>query len=514
MTSHADLRLADQLRAAEAELAGGDLERAAAHARELMGWAEDDALHADAVGVLAGAEMRAGRAEDALALLTGEARRVEALEPRRASALRAAAANLHFLRLEANAALEMLYAARDVAGGTPAPFVLGGIAIAETLLARPGVDELLDANVAAMRLDGDYSLAGPMAWHLVVRERLVDAEALVEDALGRLDPRAAPGAVALLLRARAEAALHRGDWAHARAHALEALGLHRAAGHQSAAALALVQLARLDASEGRFDACDERVAEALTFSQAAGADGITAAGRAALGLAALGREDGAASALLLDQVAARLRAGGLVEPNWIPFAGDHVEALLLADRRADAADALEELAPRAAASGRCYGTAMVWRARGLLADDIGSAEAAFQRSLAELAPSGRPFERARTQLAFGERLRRARRRGEARALLRPALATFERLGAIPWAERARRELRLSDAASSRAPGRTDEALTEQERRTALLAAEGHTNNEIAAALTVTAKTVEFHLGNAYRKLGIRRRTEIARALDG
>ena len=120
-----------------------------------------------------------------------------------------------------------------------------------------------------------------------------------------------------------------------------------------------------------------------------------------------------------------------------------------------------------------------------------------------------PFERARTQLAHGGRLRRARRRADARAPLRAALATFESLGAQPWAERARSELSAAGG-RVRAPVATlTAALTPQELQVALLVADGATNRDAATRLFLSAKTIEAHLSSVYRKLGLRSRAQLA-----
>jgi DNA-binding CsgD family transcriptional regulator len=96
---------------------------------------------------------------------------------------------------------------------------------------------------------------------------------------------------------------------------------------------------------------------------------------------------------------------------------------------------------------------------------------------------------------------------EARDRLREALAVFERLGAAPWAERAQSELRAAGGVQ-RAVADSDE-LTAQEARVAVSVARGATNREVAAELFLSPKTVEFHLGRVFRKLGIRSRTELA-----
>jgi DNA-binding NarL/FixJ family response regulator len=136
---------------------------------------------------------------------------------------------------------------------------------------------------------------------------------------------------------------------------------------------------------------------------------------------------------------------------------------------------------------------------------------AFERALELHARVPTPFERARTELCFAESLRRAKRRAEARELLRAALATFEALGAKPWAERARAELRASGQTTRRRTTPFD-SLTAQERVVATLVSQGAKNREAAATLFVSEKTVEFHLANVYRKLGVRSRVELTRAL--
>lgn len=120
------------------------------------------------------------------------------------------------------------------------------------------------------------------------------------------------------------------------------------------------------------------------------------------------------------------------------------------------------------------------------------------------------FERARDELRDGERLRRSRRRGEARPHLRIALGLFKRLDESSWADRARTELLAAGERPGRA-GMSDEhdLLTVQEQRIAALVAEGASNKEIAGRLDVSHKTIEFHLGNVYRKLGIPSRARLA-----
>ncbi|NES27119.1 AAA family ATPase [Micromonospora terminaliae] len=148
-----------------------------------------------------------------------------------------------------------------------------------------------------------------------------------------------------------------------------------------------------------------------------------------------------------------------------------------------------------------WATSLAHRCRALLTGDE-------QDHLLALKAGGRPFEQARTELLYGEWLRRARRRTEARGLLHRALQTFDRLEAAPWAVRARGEL---EATGLRAPQPTASAaadLTPQELQIARLAGQGLSNRDIAAQLFLSPKTVAYHLYKAYPKLGVTGRAEL------
>ncbi len=121
------------------------------------------------------------------------------------------------------------------------------------------------------------------------------------------------------------------------------------------------------------------------------------------------------------------------------------------------------------------------------------------------------FETARTHLAYGARLRRARQRVRAREQLRAALETLDELGACSWAEQARAELAATGETARRRDASTLDQLTPQELQIARLLADGRTTREAAAAVFLSPKTVEYHLRHVYRKLGIRSREELAAA---
>jgi DNA-binding CsgD family transcriptional regulator len=163
---------------------------------------------------------------------------------------------------------------------------------------------------------------------------------------------------------------------------------------------------------------------------------------------------------------------------------------------------------RGGALDRASALAAAWRCRGMLLAARGdgpSAVMALERAIDEHDRVSIPFERGRSLLALGMARRRLKRKRAARETLEDALATFERLGAGIWASQTRREL---ERISGRAPSRDE--LTPTERRVIELVADGRTNKEVAAALFVSPRTVEFHLRNVFRKLHMHSRAELVR----
>jgi DNA-binding CsgD family transcriptional regulator len=161
----------------------------------------------------------------------------------------------------------------------------------------------------------------------------------------------------------------------------------------------------------------------------------------------------------------------------------------------------------ARASGPEWARAVALRCRAQLEEDPDEAERLLARAVA--APGRRPYERARTELALGEHLRRSRRRVEAREHLRAALEGFEQLGAEHLAERTREELRASGQTARRREPSTREDLTQQELQITRLVAQGLSNREVAAQLFLSPRTIDFHLRNVFRKLGVTSRMQLA-----
>jgi len=144
-----------------------------------------------------------------------------------------------------------------------------------------------------------------------------------------------------------------------------------------------------------------------------------------------------------------------------------------------------------------------WRA---LLSEGATATAPFERSLARQARSPRPFLFALTEMLLGEHLRRIRQRSAARPHLRHAVEIFERLDAVPWAARARAELRASGETIRRHDAST--RLTPQELQVAQLVATGASTKKVAAQLYLSPRTVDSHLRQIFTKLGISSRAEI------
>jgi DNA-binding CsgD family transcriptional regulator len=174
-------------------------------------------------------------------------------------------------------------------------------------------------------------------------------------------------------------------------------------------------------------------------------------------------------------------------------------------RRDDAVVVARRYRSEAAAKGQPWAMGRAERTLGMLSQD--GFDSHFEASLGFHRRTLDDFETARTRLAYGARLRRARRRVDARPHLHAALETFENLRAARWADLAAVELGATGETITRRD--RGETLTPQELQVSLLLAEGKTTREVAAALFLSPKTIEYHLRKVYTKLGIRSRAELA-----
>jgi DNA-binding CsgD family transcriptional regulator len=263
--------------------------------------------------------------------------------------------------------------------------------------------------------------------------------------------------------------------------------------------------ARILALQGDEEGCREVADDALRRSVANGIGWAHRNARLALAELELGLGDPRAALAHFDQL-----DPAPVPPLVMTATPDLVDAALRAGDRDRAIAATRQFAQWAPVSRAPFMHGMVARCRAVLAEDGDEAEALFREALALHADDAPPYERARTQLAYGERLRRERRKIEARTQLRAAHEIFEGLGAAPWAERARGELNATGESARKRDASTIDDLTPQELRIAQLVAAGASNRDVAAQIFVSPKTVEYHLRKVFMKLGIASRVELSR----
>ena len=278
----------------------------------------------------------------------------------------------------------------------------------------------------------------------------------------------------------------------------EGLRLARDTGQQRWTDALAEPLTLLAAARGDEKLCHELADEALGRSSTPGWRVPWAT--AALGLLDLGLGRAEAALARLETLAHGRRFFHISATRSTP---DLVEAAVRLGRPEAATEPLELLETWSRNTRQPWTTAMVHRCQALLNGDEGQFRTALE-------VHDRPFDEARTQLLYGEWLRREKRKADSRVQLGACLETFERLGAVPWAERARTELTATGTTIASASGGT--GLTPQETQIVRLAARGLSNKDIAAQLFLSPRTVGHHLYKAYPKLGVLSRGELS-ALD-
>jgi DNA-binding CsgD family transcriptional regulator len=296
-----------------------------------------------------------------------------------------------------------------------------------------------------------------------------------------------------------------GQWAALRSSAEEALSLSISAGQRPLGAVPLGWLTLLAALQGRpaaeYDALLTDLDEAAGQPLGVLADPVHDLMRWAQGTRAA--HDGDTTAALHHLASIRLSTLARL------VALDRIDAAVRAGDREQAAVWVKQLVPFADGTQWPWALAAVDHGRALLAEPA-DAPAVFEAALAHHAqPGARPYDRARTHLAYGEFLRRSQRRVDARAHLRTALETFEDLRAEPLAARASQELRASGETARKRDPSTQLALTPMELQVAGLVRQGLSNKDIAAQCWVSPRTVAFHLRNIFTKAGVTSRGELA-----
>ncbi|HEY1972155.1 MAG TPA: helix-turn-helix transcriptional regulator, partial [Pseudonocardia sp.] len=339
--------------------------------------------------------------------------------------------------------------------------------------------------------------------------RYRDAARLLELLKQACDRESVPTAKAYLLTVDAEMLIWRGRWATALAVAAQASELAELTGRTALTGFIRATTARIHASRGDAEQCREDADAALTVAHLTGIRGMRVYAHAALGLSALsagGPE--AAVAELLEADAVR-RDCGLRDPATVPFAADLIEALAQAGETARARSVLAEHAGLAERSGTAWACAVMARCAALLQTNPDQADAQFAQAV-RLHPPEVPFDLARTRLCWAEHRLRRGDAGGARALLSAALSVFFFLQATPWATRARAAMRACGDIPPPVAGPSLAALSAQEHNCAVAIAEGKSNRQVATALFISPKTVEYHLSKIYAKLGINSRTQLTR----
>jgi DNA-binding CsgD family transcriptional regulator len=299
--------------------------------------------------------------------------------------------------------------------------------------------------------------------------------------------------------------LRLGRWADAAMHASEALRL-REMGDVASTATSLFVLSRIAGAQGRDDEARRLGAEASRLAYEQGAQSIVAAAAANLGGLEMGHGR-YEEAFAHFQAAARADAwpeGKLGAANW---AGDLVAASVQTGRLDVATSVVEKMESWSRGAAPAWAHVAAHRARALLSKGD-QALAEFEAAVSVKGDDVHTFEMAKTQLEFGEALRRLRLKTEARRQLRAAQDVFAELEAQPWLDRAQAELRATGVSVATHQAGAADQLTPQELQIARLGALGMSNREIAGKLFLSPRTVGFHLSNVFGKLGIASRGEL------
>jgi DNA-binding CsgD family transcriptional regulator/tetratricopeptide (TPR) repeat protein len=303
-----------------------------------------------------------------------------------------------------------------------------------------------------------------------------------------------------------------GDHVGAYADAGEGAELAEHLGYVAEGAIAFEQLAWQSAARGLHEDSRSALVRARTLLDRAETTNVAAHHALTAAFCAMCRGD---MAEVVDVLEARLEVDGGVGSmgEALGVAPLLVEAYVSLGRVAQAEDLTRRYAAAAPLHGPPELAAMVLRCRGLVSRDTASAERSFTEALGAHAASQDLFELARTRLMLGSRLRRDGQRVEARRHLEEAHRAFVRMELSHWTGQAAAELRATGATARSRNEKLDgdEPLTSQETRVALLVAEGRSNRDVAAALFLSPKTVERHLGSVFRKRGFRSRAELVRS---
>lgn len=346
---------------------------------------------------------------------------------------------------------------------------------------------------------------GSVAWLLDESDLAIT---LLQAAMQRLRAPGVRGTSGGSLTVLGWAYIDTGRWDEALDVAAEAVGMAEANQMEIIAASADVITATVLALRGDSGAARRHAARALAAVDPAECGLVAARARRALGVVALA--DGS-YLQAFTQLRGLFSEDGTPLHNYASYLGvaDLAAAAVRADRRMEGCDVIEHALSRLDGRASARLEQLIARARGILADPA-RAEANFSKALSDPAGDQWPFERAQLRLDYAEWLRRRRRINDAKVVLTEALATFRRLRARSWMQRAQAELRACGVAVTGAPAKPDALaeLTPQQRQIVRLASDGLTDREIGDRLFLSPRTVSSHLYRSYPKLGVASRHQL------
>jgi len=514
-----DLRAKLLFAAAESASLAGDSARALQLLDKAEPPAEDPVLAARILYLRGEVTMRRGPVMDGYPLIVSAAEQIAEADPELAVEMLARAAYGCFYAGDTPAlvsAAERAVALADGQRSLRAGF-FAAMSHALALVARgEGEAGAAAARLAVEIMEGSEELRNDpllLTWAALGPMWLREAQAgrgLIERAFELARGQAAVGAMPGLLHILARDQATTDQWPEAEASLDEAIRLARETGQSVELAAALAGLAWLEARQGREEPCRRHAEEARAACEELGMGTYGIWTIQALGDLELGLGRPAEAAEHHEEQLATMSSLGIADVDLSP-GPELVESYLRLGRTDAAGAAAAEYLAAAEAKGQPWALARAGRCQGMLADEF---ESHFDEALRLHGLTPDVFEAARTHLAYGARLRRSRQRVRAREELRAALETFERLGAEAWFEQARAELAATGETARRRDVSTLGELTPQELQIARLLAEGRTTREAAAAVFLSPKTVEYHLRNVYRKLGIHSREELTATLRG
>jgi DNA-binding CsgD family transcriptional regulator len=526
-TPPGEVRLQRLKTAAQAQLQAGQIEVAVGHLDEVVRTTNDRLLRADAALSRTGALLWGPDGLQAAMAARREGARVAEVDPGRASLALAQAAVGMMSQGELAAAVELSQDAYRL-GGSTLPDALYGFSIYSWALATVGRRNEAFALLDSVAMDtyiewcqrtdpvpGSQTMA--YIGHAYERgERWHDAHRILEATADNYRTRSAPHSLAFPAGVMADNLWWLDRWPEAASLADEGMTLALQTGQPILSHYDATILGRIRAAQGRDEEARQLIDAASGMAGAAGIRPLRMYALQALGFLELGaRRPGEAARALqeADRIAEQLNYQDLIT---VPYSADLIEALIRDGQREAAESALSRHRHKAQSLGSPWGMATAARYEAMLvgADSRRGQDAdlLFKEAVG-LHPAG-SFEDGRTRLCWGEQLRRRREGHRAQQHLERAVAVFDALGAQPWAHHARAELASLGVQIEQPKPSGLHELTAREAQIAIAVARGATNRQAAAALFVSPKTVEYHLGHVYQKLNVTSRTQLASLIAG